>query len=125
MSIPGAGRALSSLPGNSRTLLPSSPSPRWEPGVAVWSSPVRQRLAPRTQASRARAGVTPRFALDLVTRMRSLRFGDEACCRRTVELTRPRARTNFDSIRLNAKHAIAARVQRFVGPSLAIVQTAG
>src|SRR5438552_9378602 len=42
----------------------------------------------------------------------------------TLEFTRPRASGHFELIKLHDKHAIAARVQRFVGPSLAIVQTA-
>ena len=35
--------------------------------------------------------------------------------RRTPELTRPRGSANFDLQKLLEKHAIAARVQRFVG----------
>src|SRR5215471_13055656 len=35
--------------------------------------------------------------------------------RRTVELTRPRGSANCNLQKLHAKHAIAARVQRFVG----------
>jgi hypothetical protein len=34
--------------------------------------------------------------------------------RLTVELTRPRGSANFDLQKLHAKHALAARVQRFV-----------
>src|SRR5215471_12118373 len=43
----------------------------------------------------------------------------ESSKRRTAELTRPRASANFGLQKLHAKHAIAARVQRFVVRQLA------
>src|SRR5881394_3824513 len=47
-----------------------------------------------------------------------------SCSGPTAEFTRRAVAATFESIKLHDKHAIAARVQRFVGPSLAIVQTA-
>src|SRR5215472_9032455 len=67
----------------------------------------RQSQARHTPAPRSNAR---RTAVTVTTILK--RLGSDI----TLELTRPRASANCELITLHAKHAIAARVQRIVGP---------